>query len=183
MKSPTAPSKRQAATPAHRRGGDAGRIQNPSQVIAPAAAASPSHASPCRPKQPAHVVRWLVATAGMARTDRWPVPEVKPRLPQGPDVRGSRASTDPRTPPDLFNPAKGLSMAKTASASVQLARKFVPVAELPKDAQLPQSRTRETVIHRGYTLCEGKVIYRLLRLLAFYTFSDATYTLVKGQFR
>jgi hypothetical protein len=174
---------RRAAEP--RTGGQTRRQPDRSQVKTPARSAGSSAATAfaCKPKQPAHVVRWLVATAGMARTDRRPTPEVKARTALLPAARGSRASTDPKTPPNLLNQPKGLSMAKTASASVQLARKFVPVAELPKDAQLPQSRTRETVIHRGYTLCEGKVIYRLLRLLAFYTFSDATYTLVKGQFR
>jgi hypothetical protein len=45
-------------------------------------------------------------------------------------------------------------MAKTAGVSLQLAMKFVPVADMPKGAQIPQSRTRETVIQRRYTLCE-----------------------------
>jgi hypothetical protein len=45
-------------------------------------------------------------------------------------------------------------MAKNARVSLQLARKFVPVAELLKSAHLPQTRTRETVIQRSYTLCE-----------------------------
>jgi len=62
--------------------------------------------------------------------------------------------TDPGTPPDLLNPSKGLSMAKIACVSLQLARKSVPVADLPKGAQLPQSRPRETMIRRRYTLCE-----------------------------
>ena len=45
-------------------------------------------------------------------------------------------------------------MAKTARVSLQLARKFVPVDDLPKVDQLLQSRTRETMILSGYTLCE-----------------------------
>jgi len=74
--------------------------------------------------------------------------------------RSSRPATIPRInglriPPDLLNPLKGLSMAKTAGVSLQLAMKFVPVAELPKGAQIQQSRTRETVIQRRYTLCEA----------------------------
>ena len=71
-----------------------------------------------------------------------------------PEGTPSARSTDPRTPPNLFNPPKGLSMAKIAPVSLQLAMKFVPVAETLRSARLPQTRPRETVIQRRYTLCE-----------------------------
>jgi len=92
----------------------------------------------------------------LAGARHWPTPEVKACIPSAaaePSPR--RRTTDPGIPPDLLNPPKGFSMAKTARVSLQLARKFVPVAELPKGAQLPQSRTRETMIQSGYTLCEA----------------------------
>lgn len=61
--------------------------------------------------------------------------------------------TDPGTPPDLFNPAKGLSMEKTARSFLQLAMKSVPVADLLQSANFPQTTPGETVTRRGYTLC------------------------------
>jgi hypothetical protein len=57
-------------------------------------------------------------------------------------------------PPNLLNPPKGHSMAKIARDSLQLAMKSVPVANSLICAQLQQTRTRETVNRRFYTLCE-----------------------------
>lgn len=131
--------------------------------LAKQAPARTTRAFACKPEQPAHVVRWLVATAGMARTDRWPIPEVKARTALLPAARGSRASTDPKNPPDLLNPSKGLSMAKTAPVSLKIAPKFVPVAHSLQSAQRTQTRTCETVIARSYTLCEGHVYLGVLR--------------------
>ena len=71
-----------------------------------------------------------------------------------PEGTPSARSTDPRPAPNLFNPPKGLSMAKIARDSLQLARKSVPVSETLRSARLPQTRPRETVIQRRYTLCE-----------------------------
>jgi len=62
--------------------------------------------------------------------------------------------TDPGTSPDLFNPAKGLSMEKTAHSFLQLAMKSVPVTDLLQSAHLAQSTPLETVDLHGYTLCE-----------------------------
>lgn len=86
-----------ADTPALRRGGAASRQQDRSPLIALARSAGSCAATafPCKPKQPAAVVRWLVATAVLARTDRRRFPEVKPSATQVPAVRGSRASTGP----------------------------------------------------------------------------------------
>jgi hypothetical protein len=145
---------RRAAEP--RTGGQTRRQPDRSQVKTPARSAGSSAATAfaCKPKQPAHVVRWLVATAGMARTDRRPTPEVKARTALLPAARGSRASTDLKTPLNLFNPPKGISMAKTARAFLQLAMKSVPVVDLLQSAHLPQSRPRKTMLQRTYTLCE-----------------------------
>lgn len=137
-------------------GRDAIRQPDLSQVKTPArsAGSSAATASACKPKQPAHVARWLVATAERARTVRWPIPEVKPCTAQLPAARGSRASTDPNTPPNLLNQPKGLSMAKIARVSLQLAMKSVLVSDSLQSAHLPQTRPRETVSERRYTLCE-----------------------------
>lgn len=145
-----------ADAPALRRGRAASRQPDRSQVITLARSAGRGVATAfaCKPEQLAYAVRWLVATAALARTDRWPFPEVKTRIPQVLGVRGSRASTDPKIPPDLLNPPKGLSMAKTARVSLQLVRKFVPAADSLQSAHLPQTTPGETVIQRGYTLCE-----------------------------
>lgn len=70
-----------------------------------------------RPKQPACVVRWLVATAVQARTVRWPFPEVKPIPSRVPDVRGSRASTGPCALSNLFKLPEAHTMEKTSPAS------------------------------------------------------------------
>lgn len=131
--------------------------------LAKQAPARTTRAFACKPEQPAHVGRWLVATAGMARTVRWPIPEVKARTAPASAARGSRASTDPKNPPDLLNPSKGLSMAKTAPVSLKIAPKFVPVAHSLQSAQRTQTRTCETVIARSYTLCEGHVYLGVLR--------------------
>jgi hypothetical protein len=122
--------------------------------LAKQAAVCPAPAFPCKPKQLAHVARWLVATAALARTVRWPFPEVKPSPFQVPDVRGSRASTDPSTPPDLLNPPKGLSMVKTARFLLRPESKFVPVAALLDSPKSNRGIPRKFMIHRSYTLCE-----------------------------
>jgi hypothetical protein len=85
-----------------------------------------------------------------------------------PEGTPSARITDPRTPPDLFNPSKGLSMAKIAHVSLQVAMKSVPVAETLQSAHLPQTMPGETVIRPGYTLCEvdngdGQLLPVLLR--------------------
>lgn len=117
--------------------------------------ASSGQAFACKPNPPAYVVRWLVATAVLARTVRWPFPEVKPRLSpvlieDAPSVR----STGFGTPPDLLNPSKGLSMAKTTRASSQTSSKFVPVTDLMETAQNQQTMACRPSKRRFHTLCE-----------------------------
>ena len=56
--------------------------------------------------------------------------------------------------PNLLKPSKGLSMAKTARASLQTSLKFVPVPDLMKSAQIQQTRHSWPSIRRFYTLCE-----------------------------
>jgi hypothetical protein len=111
-------------------------------------------ASACKPPQRTPAVRWLVATAALARTDRWPFLEVKACTPLESAARGSRASTDPRKPRNLFNPAEGLSMEKPACASLRPPSKFVPVAALRHLSKSIRETSRKPLINRMYTLCE-----------------------------
>jgi len=111
-------------------------------------------ASACQPKQPARAVRWLVATAEMARTDREPLPEVKPSRPPTLAARGSRASTDRRQPRILFNPAEGLSMEKTARALLRAPTKFVLVASIRQNLKDILGMSHKPLIMQCYTLCE-----------------------------
>lgn len=111
-------------------------------------------ASACKPPQRQPAVRWLVATAALARTDRWPFPEVKACTPLAFAVRGSRASTVPRKPRILFNPVEGLSMEKPARASFRAPLKFVPVAALRHLSKSIRETSRKSLIQRMYTLCE-----------------------------
>ena len=112
--------------------------------------------SACKPPQQQPAVRWLVATAALARTDRWPFPEVKACTPLASAARGSRASTDPRKPRNLFNPAEGLSMEKPACASFRAPSKFVPVAALRHLSNSIRETSRKPLIQRMYTLCVVK---------------------------
>lgn len=108
----------------------------------------------CKPKQPAHAGRWLVATAALARTDRRPITEVEPRIHMANDARGSRASTDLGLSWNLLNNLKGHSMAKNARELLQSAPKSVPVAEMHQKPQSMQGTACKYMIHQKYTLCE-----------------------------
>lgn len=116
---------------------------------------SNGQASACKPPQRTPADRWLVATAERTRTDRWPFPEVKLSTPPACAARGSRASTDPRKPRNLFNPAEGLSMEKPASASLCAPSKFVPLDGVRLYLTTILSTSCKSLIHRMYTLCES----------------------------
>jgi len=116
--------------------------------------ASNGQASACKPPQRQPAVRWLVATAALARTDRWPFPEVARSTCAASAARGSRASTDPRKPRNLFNPAEGLSMEKLACASLRQPLKFVPLDEIRRYLTIILLTSRKSLINRMYTFHE-----------------------------
>ena len=132
----------------------AGHASNRSQVKTPAQGSgqTPFH---LEAKTTGHSTPLARCYSALTRTRHWPTPEVKPRIPpvcieDAPSVR----STDSGTPPDLLNPSKGLSMAKTACVSLQTALKFVPVPDLMKPAQISQTVRCSPSNQRFYTLCE-----------------------------
>ena len=110
--------------------------------------------SACKPKQPAYGVRWLVATAALARTVRWPFPEVKACTPQLPAVRGSRASTDASNPLALSPNSGGLTMEKAAQEFFYDPQKFVPLGGFTQSDQENSDSDGKPLICRTYTLCE-----------------------------
>ncbi|MDP1756897.1 MAG: hypothetical protein Q8L38_05530 [Pseudohongiella sp.] len=134
----------------------ASRRSDRSQVITPAQATDPRTppAFILQARTTGHSTPLARCYSALTRTRHWPTPEVKPRIPMANDARGSRAATDPGTPPDLLNPSKGLSMAKTACVSLQAALKFVPVPDLMKPAQISQTVRCRPSERRMYTLCE-----------------------------
>jgi len=111
-------------------------------------------ASACKPPQRQPAVRWLFATAALARTVRWPFPEVARSSCAASAARGSRASTDPRKPRILFNPVEGLSMEKPASPLLRAPSKFVPLDEIRRYLTTILLTSRKSLINRMYTLCE-----------------------------
>ncbi len=109
--------------------------------------------SSCKPEQPAHFVRWLVATAAWARTDRWPFPDVKPSLFRVPDVRGSRASTDSCVRPNLFKLPEVPTMEKPAPALPCPGLKSLPLRFASTKPEQILGILRKPLIMRRYTLC------------------------------
>lgn len=111
-------------------------------------------ASACKPNQRTAVVRGLVATAGSARTDRGPFPEVKPCTPPAFAVRGSRASTDHSNPLDLFPNPGGPTMARTAPSFFYDPLKLVPLGGFGQPDDEKTKTVCKPLIPRRYTLCE-----------------------------
>lgn len=127
-------------------------------VLCPAAASAEAvalcPAAACKPNRPPRgeaqptpggLARGFV---GVLRRDEG---AFRPVVPACDDPVRSVTSADQ---PNLLNNPKGLSMAKTALVSLQVARKSVPVAESAKGGQIVQSSACRTVIERAYTLCE-----------------------------
>jgi hypothetical protein len=126
-----------------------GRLAAIASHTNPAKRAAARTASSCKPNQPAYAVRWLVATAALARTVRWPFPEVKPRIPPVSAVRGSRAGTDPRKPQP-----KGVRMEKTALDLICPLPKSFPLKDLRAHSAQNEAKACKPMISRSYTLCE-----------------------------
>ena len=124
-------------------------------ALTPAAAAGWCPASSCKPNQPALVVRWLVATAALARTVRWPFPGVSVRIPKPfPEGAPSARSTDASIELALSNSSGGLSMAKIARDLIYPALKSFPVNDLGDKSAKNMGEARNCMILQSYTLCE-----------------------------
>ncbi|AAZ97303.1 hypothetical protein Tbd_1350 [Thiobacillus denitrificans ATCC 25259] len=112
-------------------------------------------ASACKPNQRTAVVRWLVATAGSARTDRGPFPEVKPRISQHVlEAAPSGRSTDASNPLDLFPHPGGPTMARIAPSFFYDTLKLVPLGGFCQPDDEKTKTVCKPLIPRRYTLCE-----------------------------
>lgn len=112
-------------------------------------------ASACKPNQRTAVVRWLLATAGSARTDRGPFPEVKACIPQHVlEAAPSGRSTDASDPLDLFPNPGGPTMARIAPSFFYDPLKLVPLGGFDQPDDEKTKTVCKPLIQRRYTLCE-----------------------------